>query len=100
VRRRAPRHVGLALERLTGELQPPTPLAEIQRAWERAVGPAVASEARPTAERDGVLTVSCASAVWGQELELLAPQLIEQINRHVGGERVRSLRCRTAPEAF
>jgi predicted nucleic acid-binding Zn ribbon protein len=85
---------------VTGQLQPSSPLGEIQRVWEQAVGPAVAAEARPTAERDGVLTVSCRSAVWGQELELMAPQVIEQVNRRAGAGRVRSLRCRTAPDAF
>jgi predicted nucleic acid-binding Zn ribbon protein len=100
MRRRAPRPVASALERVTSRLAPASPLAEIQAAWGRAVGPAVAAEARPTAERDGVLTVSCASAVWAQELELMGPQLVAQINRSVGRERVRSLRCRTAPEAF
>ncbi|TMK39169.1 MAG: DUF721 domain-containing protein [Actinobacteria bacterium] len=100
VRRRAPRPVRLALERVTSRLQPPSVLGEIQRVWEQAVGPAVAAEARPTAERDGVLTVSCRSAVWGQELELMAPQLIEQINQRMGARRVRSLRCRTTPGAF
>ena len=33
---------------------------------------AIAAAARPTAEREGVLTVTCEAAVWAQELELMA----------------------------
>ena len=43
---------------LSDALAPATPLARVQAAWEQAAGAAIAAAARPTAERDGVLTVS------------------------------------------
>ncbi len=67
----------------------------MQEVWERAAGPAIAASARPTAERDGVLTVTCEAAVWAQELDLMADELIARLNAALGAERIRELRCRT-----
>jgi predicted nucleic acid-binding Zn ribbon protein len=93
--RTAPRPLTLALSQLTGALAPASTLARVQEVWEGAVGPAIAASARPTAERDGVLTVTCAAAVWAQELDLMAGALIPQLNAALGGDGVRELRCRT-----
>ena len=93
--RPAPRPVAAILRELTAALAPASTLAHAQQAWERAVGPAIAAAARPTAERDGVLTVSCDAAVWAQELDLMACELIARLNATLGGERIRELRCRT-----
>jgi predicted nucleic acid-binding Zn ribbon protein len=43
------------------------------------VGEAIAREATPVSERDGVVTVACRSATWAQELDLLGARLIEQV---------------------
>jgi predicted nucleic acid-binding Zn ribbon protein len=93
--RLAPRSLSTALQALTAALVPATTLARVQEVWELAAGPAVASAARPTAERDGVLTVSCAAAVWAQELNLMAGELIQNLNAALGEEAIRELRCRT-----
>jgi predicted nucleic acid-binding Zn ribbon protein len=92
--RRAPRPLAFALERLERDLAPQTTLARVQAGWGGAVGEAIAAEANPVAERDGILTVRCASAVWANELELMAPALVAQINERLGGPVVRGLRCR------
>jgi hypothetical protein len=42
-----------------------------------------------------VLTVACSAAVWAQELDLMAPLLLERLNAALGAERVRRLRCVT-----
>jgi predicted nucleic acid-binding Zn ribbon protein len=91
--RAAPRPLALALEDLRDRLAPATPLAAVQRAWADAAGPAVAREARPVSERGGVVTVACRSAVWAQELDLLAPTILEGLNARLDGVEVRSLRC-------
>jgi predicted nucleic acid-binding Zn ribbon protein len=80
---------------LTSTLAPASTLARVQEVWERAAGPAIAVSARPTAERDGVLTVTCAAAVWAQELDLMADELIARLNSALDGEHIRALRCRT-----
>jgi predicted nucleic acid-binding Zn ribbon protein len=97
MRRRAPRPAGVAVAALTSRLAPRTALAEVQRVWPVAVGAAIAAEAQPTAEHDGVVTVSCNSAVWAQELDLMGPDLVARLNAALGGDRLRSLRCQAAP---
>jgi predicted nucleic acid-binding Zn ribbon protein len=91
----APRPLAGALKRLTSTLAPASTLARVQEVWERAVGPAVAASARPVAERDGVLTVSCEAAVWAQELDLMADAVIAGLNAALEDDRIRELRCRT-----
>ena len=95
-RRRAPRPLGPALARLADELAPRTGLADVQRVWKGAVGDVVAAQAHPVAERSGVVTVRCSSAVWAQELDLMGPELAERLNTALGSPRVTALRCQAA----
>lgn len=93
--RSAPRPFGLAVGALTRELEPATTLARVQRVWESATGPAVALAGRPTAERDGLLTVTCSEAVWAAELEMMGPALVTSLNEALGEPLLERLRCRT-----
>lgn len=95
--RRSPRRLSVALERVRDELAPTTLLAEVQRVWSQAVGATIAAEAIPTGERGGVLTVSCAASVWAQELDLMAPVLLEQLNALLRRGRITRLRCVAVP---
>jgi predicted nucleic acid-binding Zn ribbon protein len=97
VRRTQPRPLSHAIAALADRLAPQTTLAEIQRVWPHAVGDVIAAQAEPTGEREGVLTVTCSSAVWAQELDLMGPDLVGRINAALGAEAVRSLRCSSAP---
>jgi predicted nucleic acid-binding Zn ribbon protein len=91
----APRPISTALGALTATLAPATTLARVQEIWEGAAGPAIAAAASPTAERDGILTVTCAAAVWAQELDLMAGELIPNLNAALGEQAIHELRCRT-----
>jgi predicted nucleic acid-binding Zn ribbon protein len=93
VRRTAPRPLAFALSELEEQLRPATALAEIQAAWPRAAGAAIAREAGPVAERDGVVELACRSSVWAQELDLMALELTDRLNSELGRDAVRSLRC-------
>jgi predicted nucleic acid-binding Zn ribbon protein len=95
VSRSAPRPLSAALEGLAATLAPASTLARVQVAWQAAAGPAIAAAATPTAEREGVLTVTCSAAVWAQELELIAPMLLERLNESLGEDSLHQLRCRT-----
>jgi predicted nucleic acid-binding Zn ribbon protein len=95
--RRSPRPVALALDAIRDEWEPETLLAEVQRVWVQTVGPAIAAEARPSAERSGVLTVSCSAAVWAQELDLMAAAILDPLNTRLRGGRIERLRCVTVP---
>ena len=97
--RLAPRRAGGAtgaVGRLVRELQPASLLAEVQRAWPDAVGPALAARATPTAARDRVVSVTCESAVWAHELTLMSEELIGLLEVQLGAGAVRELRCSAA----
>jgi predicted nucleic acid-binding Zn ribbon protein len=91
--RRSPRPLESAFARLADDLAPETLLGAVQRAWPGAVGELIAAEARPTAERGGVLTISCSASVWAQELDLMAPQIVSRLNTALSQGAVQRLRC-------
>ena len=95
--RRVPRLAGGAVAALVDGLAPASGLAALQRVWPGAVGDVIAAQAHPTAERDGIVTVTCSSSVWAQELTLMGPELAGRLNAALGAENVRELRCRAAP---
>jgi predicted nucleic acid-binding Zn ribbon protein len=87
-----PRQIGEAVQRVTARAAPATTIARLQGLWESVAGPVIAAEAEPVSERGGVVTVACRSAVWANELELLAPGLVEGLNGALGTPAVGSLR--------
>jgi predicted nucleic acid-binding Zn ribbon protein len=91
-RRRAPRPAGDAIRNVLDETAPRTLLAEVQTAWPGVCGDAVAAEARPVAERDGVITVACRSSTWASELDLIQATLVERLNAAVSSGPVTGLR--------
>jgi predicted nucleic acid-binding Zn ribbon protein len=96
-RRRAPRPIGAALGAVVAGAEPATLLAAVQSAWPGAVGEAIAREATPVSERDGVVTVACRSATWAQELDLLGSQIGSQIRQDLpDGGAFRGLRFTAA----
>ena len=94
MRRSGPRPVGLALDGVTSTLAPATVLAEVQRAWADAAGPAFARVSEPVSERDGVVVVACSAAVWAQELDLMSEVVTDRLNAALGRPAVRRLRVR------
>ncbi|HEX6459139.1 MAG TPA: DUF721 domain-containing protein [Thermoleophilaceae bacterium] len=94
---REPRTLADALARVVERAAPATTIARIQGSWEGVAGPVIAAEAEPVSERDGVVTVACRSAVWANELELLAPGLVEGLNEALGGPAVGALRFVIGP---
>ena len=93
MRRNGPRPVSFALDRLADQLEPPTPLAALQRVWPAAAG-SFAQTSEPVAERDGVLTVACDSAVLAPELDLMSELVVERLNAALGRPAVKRLRTR------
>lgn len=95
--RRSPRAVALPVGTIRDELAPQTLLAEVQRVWSEAVGKTIAAEAKPTAERGGMLTVACSASVWAQELDLMAPTILERLNVLLRRGEIARLRCVAVP---
>jgi predicted nucleic acid-binding Zn ribbon protein len=91
--RRGPRPLAGSLNALRDELAPATVLAEVQGLWPAVVGPEIAAEAQPMRERGGVLTVSCSSSVWAQELDLMGATITTQLNARMKRGKLARLRC-------
>ncbi len=91
--RRSPRSMQSALGALADELAPHTLLADVQRAWPHVVGASVAAQAQPTAERGGVVTVTCSASVWAQELDLMSEHIIGRLNEALTSGGISRLRC-------
>ena len=77
--RRQPRRIADAVGAALSDVAPKTLLGAVQSVWPQAVGEAIAAQATPVAERDGVVTVACRSATWAHELELLGDELTQKI---------------------
>ena len=88
---------GPGIRAVAERLAPAGTLASVQAVWDQVAGEAVAAQARPTGEASGVLTVTCSSAVWAQELELMSVSLVDRLNAALGADRIVSLRCQSVP---
>ena len=95
---RQPRRLADALRRVRHQAVPPTLLARVQDCWTDSVGKPVCEEGTPVAEHDGVITVSCRSAVWASELTMLSEDLLLKLNTGLGeGSQAKGLRFTTRP---
>ena len=65
--------------------------AQVVADWETIVGPAIAAISVPRKLFSGTLAIACSGPL-ALELQHLAPQLIERINRHLGKVAVTRLR--------
>jgi predicted nucleic acid-binding Zn ribbon protein len=89
--------LGPALDAVARRAAPSTPLARVQELWAEAAGAEVAARAEPIDEQAGTVVVGCESALWAQELSLLAPRLLERVNEALDrrGEPFRASTIRT-----
>ena len=100
MRRAGPRPFDAALQEAARRVAPAGLLAHVQASWPDVAGPVLAAEASPASEHGGVLTLNCRSAVWAQELELLAPDLLGRLNEVLGEggpAPLKALRFRVGP---
>jgi predicted nucleic acid-binding Zn ribbon protein len=89
--------VSFAIGVIERDLTPDTVLGRAQLAWRTAVGDAIAAQAVPTSERGGMLTVSCATSVWAQELDLMSGTIVDRLNEQLGEAAITRLRCVATP---
>lgn len=87
-----PKLLGEALDGFRGQIAPPTPLAAVQAVWNQSVGSRIAAVAEPVEEHEGVVTVTCESAVWSEELQLMAPRIQAALEDRLGDTAPTSLR--------
>jgi hypothetical protein len=70
------------------------PVATIASEWARIVGERVAQHSSPLSLADETLMVGTRSSAWSQQLEFLAPQILDAIAALVPGRTVTRLRFR------
>jgi predicted nucleic acid-binding Zn ribbon protein len=99
-RRRAPRPAATAFQAALQRVAPKTPLATVQASWSAAVGERLAAVATPVSEREGVLTIECADAVWTQELDLMQETLLHRLREELGDQAPKALRFRVNSARF
>jgi len=92
----SPKPIGRLARDFSATVAPQTPLAAIQAIWDEAVGERIAAVTEVVEEREGLVTVECSTAVWAQELELMAPRISARIADRLGGEGPEKLRFRVA----
>lgn len=63
----------------------------IWQLWDDTVGPQIAKRARPSAIRNGVLTVVVSSAPWLQQLNFMKAEILASLNRAIGEEMVKDI---------
>ena len=88
-----------ALERVLGSLDAPPAdlLATVFRRWEEVVGAEVARHCRPAAIEDGRLVVLASDSVWASEVQWLANEVLDRINKMSATGRLESVTVRVAP---
>lgn len=103
-RRRDPVGVDSLLGRATRALAKgnDSVLASVRGAWPDATGPGTVNHAYPIRRsRAGVVTVACADAVWAQELDMRADELMERLAAIIGDpDAVAGLRFVVADHAI
>lgn len=77
-------------------------LASVRAAWPEATGPGTVNHAYPIRRsRAGVVTVACADAVWAQELDMRADELMDRLAALLGdADAVGGLRFVVADHAI
>lgn len=69
-------------------------LVQVWDIWDRAVGPAIAANARPVAFKGDLLLVHVASSTWLHHIRFLEKDIIDNINKSLGDRRIRSIKLK------
>ena len=59
--------------------------------WDEVVGPQIASRTRPVRIREGVLEVNVDQPTWRQQLQLMKPKILAQLNAELGKATVKDI---------
>lgn len=80
----SPKPLGEVLGNFRSDVAPVSPVAAVQAVWPTVAGERIASVTEVAAERDGTVTIECESAVWAQELSLMAPRIEAKLRAKLG----------------
>lgn len=83
-------HIGEVLPGLVGQLRRESysELSRIREIWQGVLDPVIAENSRPAALKNDILLVHVESSTVTQQLRFITPDIIEQINRVMGEDRI------------
>jgi len=59
--------------------------------WEKVVGPQIAARTRPVRIREGILEINVDQPTWMQQLQLMKPKILVQLNAELGKTPIKDL---------
>ena len=59
--------------------------------WEDVVGPQIAARTRPVRIREGILEINVDQPTWMQQLQLMKPKILAQLNAEMGKATIKDL---------
>ena len=65
--------------------------------WNDVVGPQIARHAQPLRIRDRILEVRVSQPVWMQQLQLLKPKILQQLNERLSEELIEDIYLKRGP---
>jgi predicted nucleic acid-binding Zn ribbon protein len=79
-------------QRVIDKRQPVLSLLDLVNKWPDIVGELIAEKTFPLRIQRMTLTLKTVSPVWANELQLMAPRLLEEISEHCPQLRIKRLR--------
>ena len=91
--------IGAVIDQVMRQYRPANDeaLIKVWDVWDKAVGAAVAANARPVAFKGDMLLVHVANSTWLHHLRFLEKQMCDQVNEALGGRSVRTLKLKVGP---
>ncbi|MBS3810198.1 MAG: DUF721 domain-containing protein [Desulfobacterales bacterium] len=72
-------------------------LSRIQQIWLQVLDPVITENSRPVALKNDILLVHVASSTVTQQLRFLTSDIIEQLNRTLGKDRIGKIQYKVGP---
>ncbi|MFW6334475.1 MAG: DUF721 domain-containing protein [Desulfosalsimonas sp.] len=92
-------HIGDVLSGIIREVrrESDSELAKIRELWEHGLDPVISENSRPEALKNDVLLVRVASSTVTQQLRFFTQDIIKQLNRALGDDRIGSIHYKVGP---
>ncbi|MCF8023903.1 MAG: DUF721 domain-containing protein [Desulfobacteraceae bacterium] len=92
-------HIGEVLSNIIGRVrrESDSELARIRELWQHGLDPVISENSRPEALKNDILLVNVASSTVIQQLRFLTPDIMEQLNRALGDNRIGRIKYKVGP---
>lgn len=92
-------HIGDVLSELIRQVrrESDSELDSIRELWQHGLDPEISENSRPEALKNDILLVNVASSTVTQQLRFLTPDIMEQLNRALGDNRIGRIQYKVGP---